>query len=56
MSSNITYIYLYIYNCYETIILISSDVIIIIIQVEKQVNYYDVRGNTTRYDNISFCL
>jgi len=46
----------YIYNYYETIILISSDVIIMMIQVEKQVNYYDVRGNTTRYVDVSFCL
>jgi len=26
------------------------------IQVEKQVNYYDVRGNITRYVDVSFCL
>lgn len=52
MTSDINYIY----NCYETIILISSDVIIIMIQVDKQVNYYDVQGNTTRYVDVSFCL
>jgi len=49
-------IFIYIYNCYKTIILISNDVLIIMIQVEEQVNYYDVRGNIARYVDVSFCL
>jgi len=55
MSGNIIYTQ---HNCYETIVLISRDVLIIMVQVEKQVYYYDVRGNTTRYIqfDVLFCL
>jgi len=55
MSINIIYTQ---HNCYETIVLISRDVLIIMVQVEKQVYYYNVRGNITRYIqfDVLFCL
>lgn len=55
MSRNIIYTQ---HNCYETIVLISRDVLIIMVQVEKQVYYYDVRENTTRFIqfDVLFCL
>lgn len=51
MSRNIIYTQ---HNCYETIVLISRDVLIIMVQVEKQVYYYDVQKYHTFHYNLMY--